>query len=82
MARARKSPAKAAAGAEVVPLRPPAKCPICGKPAVREYYPFSSKRCADIDLHKWLSGSYAIPAVEAEPEGEPAEGEGDGGDES
>lgn len=53
----------------VVPLRPPRKCPICGKASVRAYYPFDSKRCADIDLAKWLSGSYAIPAVEAEQEG-------------
>ena len=72
MARVRKQvPAKAATGAEVVPLRPPAKCPICGKPAVREFYPFSSKRCADIDLNRWFSGSYAIPAVQAEPDGKP-----------
>ena len=62
MARAPKSDAPA----EVVPLRPARKCPICGKPSVRAFYPFDSKRCADIDLGKWLSGSYAIPAVEAE----------------
>jgi endogenous inhibitor of DNA gyrase (YacG/DUF329 family) len=30
------------------------------------YRPFCSKRCADIDLQKWLTGAYAIPAVEAE----------------
>jgi endogenous inhibitor of DNA gyrase (YacG/DUF329 family) len=40
------------------------KCPICGKDAVAGFDPFCSKRCADIDLHRWLSGSYAIPAVE------------------
>ena len=39
-------------------------CPICKKPAVQEYHPFCSKRCSDVDLHRWLSGSYAIPAVE------------------
>jgi endogenous inhibitor of DNA gyrase (YacG/DUF329 family) len=43
-----------------------AKCPICNKPTEPEYRPFCSKRCADIDLHKWLSGSYAIPAEEDE----------------
>jgi endogenous inhibitor of DNA gyrase (YacG/DUF329 family) len=52
--------------AEVVSLRPPRPCPICGKPSVREFYPFDSRRCADIDLHRWLSGAYAIPAEEAE----------------
>ncbi len=48
----------------VEPLRPPRPCPICGKPSVRKYHPFCSKHCADIDLHRWLSGSYAIPVVE------------------
>jgi len=53
-------------GAKVVPLYRPRKCVICGKQTARAYHPFCSKRCADIDLSKWLSGSYAIPAVEAE----------------
>ena len=39
-------------------------CPICGKPAVVEARPFCSKRCADIDLHRWIGGTYAIPAEE------------------
>jgi uncharacterized protein len=43
-----------------------ARCPICGKPRVEEFRPFCSRRCADIDLHRWLGGSYAIPAVEAD----------------
>jgi endogenous inhibitor of DNA gyrase (YacG/DUF329 family) len=38
------------------------RCPICGKPTVEEYKPFCSKRCADIDLNRWLSGTYVIPA--------------------
>jgi endogenous inhibitor of DNA gyrase (YacG/DUF329 family) len=58
--------AKIAKGGEVVPLRPRRACPICGKPSVRAFHPFCSKRCADIDLNRWLSGGYAIPAVEAE----------------
>jgi endogenous inhibitor of DNA gyrase (YacG/DUF329 family) len=37
-------------------------CPICKKPTVAEYRPFCSKRCADIDLGRWLGGSYAIPS--------------------
>jgi endogenous inhibitor of DNA gyrase (YacG/DUF329 family) len=65
-------------GAEVVPLYRPRKCPICGKPSVREFHPFSSKRCADLDLGKWLTGSYAIPATETDPQ---AEGEGEDGEE-
>jgi endogenous inhibitor of DNA gyrase (YacG/DUF329 family) len=35
-------------------------CPICGKPAQAHYRPFCSKRCADVDLHRWLGGVYAI----------------------
>lgn len=53
--------------ADVVPMRPPRKCPICGRPSVRKYYPFDSKRCADADLARWLTGAYVIPAVEETP---------------
>lgn len=41
-----------------------AACPACKKPAATAYAPFCSKRCADVDLHRWLNGGYAIPAVE------------------
>ena len=54
----------------VVPLRPTRPCPICDKPSARGYYPFCSKRCADVDLNRWLSGSYAIPAAEDRPPSE------------
>jgi len=40
------------------------KCAICGKPQDEKMRPFCSKRCADIDLNRWFSGAYAIPAVE------------------
>ena len=56
--------------ADVVPLRPPRACPGCGKPSVRASYPFCSKRCADIDLNRWLSGTYVIPAAEGDEEDE------------
>ncbi|HET7885732.1 MAG TPA: DNA gyrase inhibitor YacG [Bradyrhizobium sp.] len=36
-------------------------CPICGKPASQENNPFCSQRCRDVDLNRWLSGSYVIP---------------------
>jgi len=64
------------AGAEVVPPRPPRKCPICGKDAARPYEPFCSRRCADIDLNRWLSGAYAIAAVESAESEEPEDDEG------
>ena len=41
-------------------------CPICAKPAAAEFRPFCSKRCADVDLQRWLTGRYAIPVVEDE----------------
>jgi len=45
--------------------RPSAKrCPICRRPAAEEFAPFCSRRCADIDLHRWLGGVYAIPVTE------------------
>ena len=52
-------------------LAPGKPCPLCGKPAVVEFRPFCSKRCADIDLGKWLSGTYVLPGDELpDPEGE------------
>lgn len=36
-------------------------CPMCSKPAQKPYAPFCSRRCADVDLSRWLKGSYAIP---------------------
>ncbi|MEO0878799.1 MAG: DNA gyrase inhibitor YacG [Pseudomonadota bacterium] len=43
-----------------------AACPICGEAQADRYKPFCSNRCANVDLHRWLSGSYAIPAVEGD----------------
>ena len=41
-------------------------CPICEKQTVPAYRPFCSKRCADIDLGKWLKGDYAVPSQDPE----------------
>jgi len=38
-------------------------CPICKKAPADTYKPFCSKRCADVDLGKWLTGSYAVPTA-------------------
>jgi uncharacterized protein len=45
------------------------RCPICKAPATERHKPFCSKRCADIDLHRWLAGVYAVPTNET-PEDE------------
>ena len=58
-------------------VSPIGACPLCGKPTDAAFKPFCSKRCADIDLNRWLSGVYAVPAKEEDDEdGErPAQGE-------
>ena len=43
-------------------------CPICGKPAIEASRPFCSERCRDVDLNRWLSNSYAIPAAKDDDE--------------
>jgi endogenous inhibitor of DNA gyrase (YacG/DUF329 family) len=59
-----------------------APCPICGKLSVQQFRPFCSKRCADVDLNRWLKGVYAVPVTENEDEdgapklGTPDEGGG------
>lgn len=47
-------------------------CPICQKEGDVKYRPFCSKRCADVDLARWLSGTYAIPSMREEDEEEVA----------
>ena len=41
-------------------------CPTCGKPADAKYHPFCTRRCADVDLARWLNESYTIPAEAVE----------------
>jgi endogenous inhibitor of DNA gyrase (YacG/DUF329 family) len=56
-----------------------AKCPICGKQTAPATRPFCSKRCADVDLNRWLSGVYTVPVVEEEDEdGTPPGGDAEG----
>jgi endogenous inhibitor of DNA gyrase (YacG/DUF329 family) len=57
-------------------------CPICRRALGEEaqekrFHPFCSKRCADVDLGRWLKGNYAIPAVEADETTEETGGEND-----
>lgn len=42
------------------------RCPICGEPTETAFRPFCSSRCRDVDLSRWLSGTYAIPGGQAE----------------
>ena len=36
-------------------------CPICRKPTDPAVRPFCSKRCADVDLGRWLKEGYWLP---------------------
>ena len=45
-----------------------APCPICGKLPVVQFKPFCSRRCANVDLNRWLSGVYAVPVTEDDDE--------------
>jgi endogenous inhibitor of DNA gyrase (YacG/DUF329 family) len=56
-----------APGAKQMTSRP---CPICSRPEADLYSPFCSRRCADVDLGRWLKGSYAIPIDQNDEEDE------------
>lgn len=46
-----------------------AKCPLCKKPADQAHKPFCSERCRQVDLGRWLKGSYVVPGSdEDQPE--------------
>lgn len=46
-------------------------CPVCARPAAPASRPFCSRRCADIDLGRWLSGHYVVPGPAAELDEDP-----------
>ncbi|MEM0921773.1 MAG: DNA gyrase inhibitor YacG [Pseudomonadota bacterium] len=52
-------------------------CPICGRQTVPDLRPFCSKRCADIDLGRWMTGSYAIPGEPVDPDATPESPKGE-----
>ena len=47
-------------------------CAICGRPIEAAYRPFCSKRCADVDLRRWLVGAYVVPGQDADADDKPA----------
>jgi uncharacterized protein len=49
---------------------PQRRCPICGKPDSQAFRPFCSPRCRDVDLNRWLSDRYVVPASEDDAGGE------------
>jgi uncharacterized protein len=68
-------------------MAPSRRCPICKRPLDEHedrlrFRPFCSKRCADVDLGRWLKGAYAIQATEPEDgdDSDTAEAEREDGD--
>ena len=47
-------------------------CPVCGKSVQKDHRPFCSRRCANVDLNRWLSDGYVIKGADmgATEEGE------------
>ncbi len=43
---------------------PNGKCPICAKATEKAFRPFCSRRCADVDLGRWINGTYVVPTDE------------------
>lgn len=58
------------------------RCPTCNAPTRQRFRPFCSQRCQDVDLGRWLRGSYRIPTEEAPAEGGPGAAESDDDDTS
>jgi len=52
-------------------------CPMCDKDPDPKFRPFCSKRCADLDLGRWMTGSYRIETEDAPDPGDPTP-DGDG----
>ncbi len=44
----------------ILPLKKKQKCPSCKKIAKEPFMPFCSKKCANLDLMKWLNDEYQL----------------------
>ena len=47
-------------------------CPICQNDTVDAYRPFCSRRCADIDLARWMNGAYRVASEREDESDEPS----------
>lgn len=55
------------------PTRIMRPCPECGKLSTEADFPFCSDRCRNLDLSRWLKGSYAIPVADDESNADQSE---------
>ena len=53
-------------------------CPICGRLRQERHRPFCSSRCAEVDLHRWLSEAYVIDGRDDEKDSAPVATAGSG----
>ncbi len=60
-----------------IPASRPSKCPICSRGLEAagdiKYRPFCSRRCADVDLARWLGDGYAVAGDDVPPDAGEAE---------
>lgn len=63
----------------MVERRIKSRCPTCGRTPRPEALPFCSRRCADVDLGRWLTGQYVIPGPPAELDEDPPVSQEDDG---
>ena len=45
---------------KVIPIKNKSKCPTCKRLSKEPFIPFCSKKCASLDLMKWLGDEYEI----------------------
>ena len=45
---------------KILSLKKKAKCPVCKKLANEPFIPFCSKKCANLDLMKWLTDEHGL----------------------
>ncbi len=46
-------------------------CPNCKLPSIAPHTPFCSRRCARVDLGKWLNEAYVIPQYQDDEDHDP-----------
>jgi len=44
----------------------PRPCPVCRRPDDPAFRPFCSRRCAEVDLGRWLTEGYRVPVSDDE----------------